>query len=325
MAAGTHFAYARARPECELWEHPLTAAVDARRNILNALWMIGAGLGFSLMAACIKLSGQHGAPLGQIIFYRGFGSLLLVLLQMRRARIPLATTHWRRHLLRGLTSFASMIVLFSAIRLLPLATAITLSFISPVILALLLAVLHRERASRSLSASLLASLVGVVLLLRPSMAANQWSGVLVGLASAALGAIAMLNMRAIGKLGESTWRSVFYFSLIVSVLSFPWFLASHPTEIDRPTLELLLLTAFFATLAQVMQTRAYEHRNTLLVSLLGYSQVLFTSVLGVLLWGDLPTSGWWMGMVLVSGAGAGAVVASRGSAATRTPAEPVTD
>ena len=273
--------------------------------------MIGASLGFALMAACIKLAGQHGAPLGQIIFYRGFGSMLLVLLQMRRAQIPLATTHWRRHLLRGVTSFVSMIVLFSAIKLLPLATAITLSFLSPVVLALLLALLHRERPGWPLAASLIMSLAGVVLLLRPSMAAEQWTGILVGLASAVLGAVAMLNMRAIGKLGESTWRSVFYFSLIVSLLSFPWFLASHPAAIDRPTLLRLLLTALFATLGQVMQTRAYEHRDTLLVSLLGYSQVLFTSILGVVLWGDLPTPGWWVGMLLVIGAGAGAVAASR--------------
>lgn len=212
----------RARPERRAPRLIRCRLQTARSDeLVNALWMIGAGLGFALMAACIKLAGQHGAPLGQIIFYRGCGSMLLVLLQMHRASIPLATAHWRRHLLRGLTSFVSMIVLFSAIRLLPLATAITLSFLSPAILALLLVVLHRERAGWPLVASLFTALGGVILLLRPSIAAEQWAGVLVGPASAVLGAIAMLNMRAIGKLGESAWRSVFYFSLIVSVLSFP--------------------------------------------------------------------------------------------------------
>jgi len=273
--------------------------------------MIGASLGFAAMAACIKLAGQHGAPLGQIIFYRGFGSLVIVILQMRRHRIPFATLHWRRHLLRGLTSFASMIVLFSAIRMLPLATAVTLSFLAPIILAVLLAVFHREPAGWPLVVSLFAALGGVVLLLRPSLAADQWAGAAIGMGSAVLGAVSMLNMRAIGKLNESAWRSVFYFSLIVSTASLPWFLASHPTAIDRHAFVLLMLTAGFATVGQIMQTRAYEHPNTLLVSLLGYSQVLFTSILGIALWGDVPRSGWWFGMLLVVGSGIAAVLTAR--------------
>ena len=123
-------------------------------------------------------------------------------------------------------------------------------------------------------------------------------------------------MRAIGKLNESAWRSVFYFSLIVSTASLPWFLASHPTAIDRHAFVLLMLTAGFATVGQIMQTRAYEHPNTLLVSLLGYSQVLFTSILGVALWGEVPGSGWWFGMLLVVGSGIAAVLTARWTPST---------
>lgn len=275
---------------------------------MKALWIIGASLSFALMATCIKLADERGAPLGQVLFYRSAGSLLLVCLQMGYRRVPFATPHWRRHLLRGVASFVSMIVLFSAIRLLPLATAITLSFLSPVILAGLLVLLHGEQPTRRLLSALGTAIVGVVLLLRPTIAAQQWSGALVGLASAVLGAVAMLNMRAIGRLDEPAWRSVFYFSLISSILALPWYLASHPLAVDPEALGLMLLSAVFATGGQVMQTRAYEHRNTLLVSLLSYSQVLFTSIIGALLFRHAPTTAWWLGMLLVVGSGALAVL-----------------
>lgn len=273
--------------------------------------MVGASLSFALMAACIKLADERGAPLGQVLFYRSFGSLVLVYGYLRRTRVPLASPHWRRHLVRGVTSFVSMVVLFSAIRMLPLATAITLNFLAPVILAGLLVLVHAERPTSRLSGSLACAVAGVVLLLKPTIAADQWAGALVGLASAVLAAIAMLNLRAIGRLDEPPWRSVYYFSLIASLLALPWYLASRPLQVDGATLGLMLVAAVFATGGQVLQTHAYEHRNTLFISLLGYSQVLFSSAIGVVLFHNRPTPGWWAGMLLVIAAGASAVRAAQ--------------
>ena len=64
---------------------------------MYALWMIGASLAFAGMGACIKLAGEAGAPQGQIVFYRGAVSLLLVWGYMRWSAIPVASRHWRVH------------------------------------------------------------------------------------------------------------------------------------------------------------------------------------------------------------------------------------
>jgi hypothetical protein len=68
-----------------------------------SLWMIGASLAFTGMAACIKLAAEHDVPTGQILFYRGAVSLVLMYLFLRLRRMTLATPHWKAHAARGVT------------------------------------------------------------------------------------------------------------------------------------------------------------------------------------------------------------------------------
>lgn len=278
---------------------------------MHALWMIGASLAFAAMGACIKLAGEAGSPQGQIIFYRGFLSLLAVWAYMRWAGIPVVSRHWRIHLRRSLTSLVSLIAFFAAIRMLPLGTAVTLLYVSPLLLAVLLPLVHREWPGGWLLVALLSGLLGVTLLLRPTAQGAYWAGGAIGVLAAVLTALSALNMRALGQLKEPSWRSVFYFTLVIVIATLPWYLASSPLSIDRKAAALMAGVALFATAGQVMLTKAYEYRHTLLVAMLGYSQVIFTSLIGMILWHDIL--GWtsWLGMLMIIAAGAGAMMISQ--------------
>jgi drug/metabolite transporter (DMT)-like permease len=143
-----------------------------------------------------------------------------------------------------------------------------------------------------------------VLLLQPSYDPSQWLGILVALASAVTAVIAALNIRSLGRLDEPVARTVLYFSGIVSVASFPWYLTTDIARITLAGLASVAVVGVFATVGQVMLTLAFQRGQTLLTSLLGYSQVIFTSLIGVALWDDHPGLGAWlaMGLIIASGA-----------------------
>jgi drug/metabolite transporter (DMT)-like permease len=278
---------------------------------MPSLWMIGASVAFAGMATCIKLATGHGVPTGQILFYRGLVSLLLMYFYLRLRNIPLATPHWKAHAVRGGIGLVSMFLYITAIALLPLPTAVTLNYTSPLLLGSMLLIIHRERAHPVTIAAMLGGLCGIVLLLRPTLDASQWLGGVVALASALTAAISALNIRALGKLNESLPRTVLYFSLIVTIGSLPLFVLSKPRMLDPQDASYVLGGAVLATLGQAMITIAYQRGQTLLVSLLGYSQVVFTSVLAMLLWDDRLSPLSWLGIALVISSGGAATMFGR--------------
>ncbi len=273
--------------------------------------MLGASAAFACMAATVKLAASSGAPLGQTLFYRGLISLALTGAYMRISGLSFATPHWKAHLQRGVAGFLGMILYFGGIRLLPLSAAITLNYTSPLVLAGTLLVKHRERPPRAMVVAMLSGFAGVLLLLRPNYDSSQWFGVLLALGSAVTAVIAALNIRSLGRLEEPIVRTVAYFSLYVTLGSLPWFLLSDPRQIELRSAAYLAAMGVFATVGQLLLTLAYQRGHTLLVSLLGYSQVVFSTLLGIALWGEHPGPSSWVAIALIVASGAGATIFMR--------------
>jgi drug/metabolite transporter (DMT)-like permease len=260
------------------------AASPHRHTIMPLLWMIAASLLFACMGVCVKLGADRFSA-GELVFYRGFISLLLIWGGMRLVGLPLHTRHWRLHVTRSVSGFVSLVMYFVAISMIPLATAVTLNYTSPLFLALLLAFWQRERVRPLLLLATLAGFAGVVLLLRPTWQADQITGSLFGLGSGIISSIAYLHVRKLGEVGEPSWRTVFYFSLISTIAALPWMLTvSWFDAIDLPGALLLLGVGGFGALAQLCMTRAYKHGKTLAVASFAYSTVVFSSLFGYLLW-----------------------------------------
>ena len=270
---------------------------------MSSLWMLAASLLFACMGVCVKL-GAAKFSAAELVFYRGFVACLLLLAYVRIAGLPLATPHWRVHLTRGASGFVSLVMYFYAISLIPLATAVTLNYTSPLFLALLLALWVREPVRPLLLLTVAGGLAGVALLLQPSLDAGQMKGALFGLGSGVISSIAYLNVRRLGELGEPEWRTVFYFSLIAALGGLPWLLVSPFHSIDREGAWLLAGVGGFGALAQLCMTRAYKEGRTVVTASLAYSTVIFSSLLGIWLWGErLPLIA-WLGVALIVASGA---------------------
>ena len=265
---------------------------------MKSTWMIVAGFLFGLMGVFVKL-GSHYFSSAELVFYRSIIGLAVIYAIVRLQKRSLATPYIANHVWRGLSGFIALMLFFYAISVLPLATAITLNYTSPLFLALLLTFVLKEKPHWGLMATILLGFVGVVLLLRPNLHSAQLTGGLMGLASGFLAGIAYFNVKQLGQQGEPEWRVVFYFTLVCTVGAGAWMLIHTFHPLTWESLPILLGLGTTATLAQLAMTRAYRVGKTLVVGSLAYTTVIFASLFGILLWHEWLSALAWLGVGLI--------------------------
>jgi len=272
------------------------------------LLIAAASLLFSLMSLAVKLAAAHYGT-GEIVFYRSLVGVLLMGALLRARRVPLATPVPAMHFWRSASGVVSLALWFHAISGLPLATGVTLNYLSSVWMALFMiggAVLVGQQRSVDgrLVAAVLAGFAGVALVLKPTIDPQHfWHG-LAGLASGMLAAVAYLQVSALGRAGEPEQRVVFYFSAGGVVLG--GLLALAGGGFSPHTLRgalLLLAIGVLASLAQLAMTRAYSIGQTLSNASLQYLGIVFSFGFGVWLFDDPVTWTALAGMALIIGAG----------------------
>ena len=268
--------------------------------------MILSSLLFATMGMCVKFaSARYGA--GEIVMYRGLVGILGIAMLARARGISLRTRVPFMHLWRSVVGVAALTMWFHAIGHMPLATAVTLNYMSSVWMALFLiggaVLVGAQRVDPRLVVTVLVGFAGVALVLRPTISPDQMMAGLVGLASGMLSALAYLQVTTLGRVGEPEIRVVYYFSWggLVAGVVMTLFQGWHRHTVAG--LGLLLATGVLATTAQVLLTRAYAIGRPLSNASLQYLGIAFSSVYGVWLFDDpLPPSALG-GMALIVGAG----------------------
>jgi len=302
---------------------PASEGTPRRQNPpMSASWlMVLASFLFATMGVCVKLASTHYGA-GEIVFYRGITGALMIAALARWQGGSLRSAVPAMHFWRSLTGVTALCLWFYAIGKLPLATAMTLNYMSSVWMALFLiggaAILRTSKVDWRLVVTVLLGFAGVALILRPTFEQDQlWHG-LVGLLSGMVSACGYLQITALGRAGEPDYRVVFYFSLggvVAGALVTAWSgWHGHSPE----GLALLLAVGVLATLAQLLMTRAYATGRPLVNASLQYLGIGYSFIYGVLLFKDRIT--WWAvgGMGLIVGAGLAAT--SLRSVATVKPA-----
>ena len=273
--------------------------------------MVLASLLFATMGVCVKLASAEYAP-GEIMLYRGAIGAALIALLARSRGVSLKTAIPATHFWRSLTGVIAMFLWFYALGNLPLATAMTLNYMSSVWMALFLlggaAMLGGARVDGRLIGTVLLGFSGVGLLLRPTIEHDQlWHG-LIGLLSGMISATAYLQVIALARAGEPGIRIVFYFSLGGALFGLLTTLYTGMHAHSPKGAALLLAVGVLATIAQLMMTRAYSTGRTLVIASLQYLGIAFSFGYGVLLFADRMTWMAFAGMLLIVGAGLAATL-----------------
>jgi drug/metabolite transporter (DMT)-like permease len=245
--------------------------------------MLVAALGFAIMGALVKVGAQKYTS-AELVFYRSLFGLVVVWAFIAIKKRPLATPVMAMQMSRALVGFASLVLFFYAIEHLPLATAITLNYTSPLFLAIFTPFLLHEKLQKILFLALAIGFAGVILLLKPTFTSQQWFAGCLGLLSGIGAALAYVHVKQLGKHNEPDWRTVFYFTFISTIGSGIWVFTTHVTTIVWQDLPILLGLGFSATIAQLAMTRAYRTGNTFVVASLAYVTVVLASLFGVIFW-----------------------------------------
>jgi S-adenosylmethionine uptake transporter len=285
--------------------------------------MLFASFAFAAMGAAVKLASDFYST-SELIMYRGLIGTVMLLAMVRQRGGTFKTPFPKEHLWRSVVGVSSLWLWFFAIGKLPLATAVTLNYMAPIWIAAGLFIAgwwsRKNVLEWPLVAAIVMSFIGVTLVLRPAVESNQWLGGLAGLCSSVISAMAYMQVRRLGQMGEPEYRVVFYFSLTTTFVGLAGSLAGDGGSASFNghswySAALLLAIGISALLAQMAMTRAYRVGKVLVVANLQYTGIVFSSLWGALLWGDRFDWYVWLGIAVILASGIAATFYNTGSAA----------
>jgi S-adenosylmethionine uptake transporter len=281
---------------------------------MQALWMIAASFIFALMGVCVKFASAHYSA-AELVCYRGIVSAAFVWIWARSSGVTLGTRLPGMHAWRSFIGVVSLGGWFYAIGHLPLATAMTLNYMSSVWVAAFVvggALLYgKSQRQGPLLATVLAGFGGVVMVLRPALDQNQlWAG-LVGLLSGMAAALAYLQVTALSREGEPEARVVFYFAVASALLGAAGIAVQGASSWKWPQALWVLPIGVLASLGQLCMTRAYASGATLTVASLQYSGIVFGALASLVVFNDQLPPIAWAGMAVIISSGIAATVLRR--------------
>lgn len=261
-------------------------------------------VGFGMMAALIKLASESGIHIAEIVFWRNFVSLPILLIWVFAAGGIgiLKTQRPGAHAMRSLYGIVGMFLNFGAVILLPLAEATTMGFTAPIFAVILSIVLLRESVGLWRWSAVIAGFAGIVIIAQPFGGGNiPLDGAAVALGAAFMIALISIQIRDLGRT-EKPLVTVFWFALASSVIASPALLLVHTPHSWTQYL-LLAGVGITGTWGQLLITMALKHGQVASVIVMDYSSLFWATLYGWLIWNVLPGPWTWVGAPLIVGAG----------------------
>ena len=251
---------------------------------------------FSFMDLIVKWSEDY--PLGQVLFFRGFVGVIIYFFIMPRDRIKnfYYTKRVGLHFLRCLFGLIALIAIFIALRNLPLATVVSISFAAPIFTTIFSIFFLSEKVGfyRWLAVSI--GFVGIIVITEPGFGALNIYYICpiifcLGLSYVAI-AIRQLSTT------EPIWLIALNFSIVITLASlftipFGWVM---PSAQDLILLSMIGLLGGFANL---WLSQSFKLSEVSLVSPLKYLALVFGIIFGYLIWDEIPTIKTLLGALLV--------------------------
>lgn len=270
----------------------MTAGADpALRSKQRAiLCVLASSASFALAAALVKAIAPT-IPVIEIMLFRSLFALLFMLPLLRNhgGLGALRTRHPWAHAARTAAGFAGMFGSFYGYAHLKLATVTALGFAMPIFLSLLSVPMLGERISPGRAASVGAGLLGVLVVLRPWQDAGEAAlgPAMVVMAGVLAWALAMVSIRRMGQAGERNITIVMWFAIAATVVSA---LFSLPVWVTPPPLAWLALigVGLISGLAQLLMTEGYRSGEATMLAPFEYGAIIYTVLLGWLVWGEVP-------------------------------------
>ncbi len=279
----------------------------ARPRPLLALFVrLLAAFALATMGMLVKLAGERGAHLIELIFWRQLLTIFLLgtglaltgnLALLKTRRLP-------AHARRAASGLFGMIFTYGAVLLLPLAEATTLGFTAPVFAVLIAMALLGERIGPYRWGAVAMGFAGVIVVMQPFTglhAGVTLFGVAVGLVAPFMVAVISFQLQDLNTT-ENPWSIVFWFatlSLPVAAIALPFVIAAH----DPLTWGLILAMGLVGAAAQMLLTTSLRFGSAAVILLMDYTALLWASYYGYAIFDRAAPASLWLGAPLIIGAG----------------------
>ncbi|WP_379922091.1 DMT family transporter [Erythrobacter sp. R86502] len=265
-----------------------------------------AALALATMGMLVKLAGERGAHLMELIFWRQLLTVVLLLagLALTGRLAMLKTRRLPAHARRAATGLVGMVFTYGAVLLLPLTEATTLGFTAPVFAVLIAMALFGERIGRYRWAAVVIGFAGVIVVMQPFSGLHEGvtlTGVAVGLIAPFMVALISFQIQDLNTT-ENPWRIVFWFatlSLPVAALALPFVISAH----DPVTWALIVGMGLVGALAQMLLTTSLRFGSAAVILLMDYTALLWASFYGYYIFDRAAPTSLWLGAPLIIAAG----------------------
>ena len=261
------------------------------------LFIIGAGFFFALMTFFVRLSGD--LPTMEKAFFRNAVAAVVAAFLLIRAKEPFYAPKksWGGLFMRSFCGTVGLICNFYAIDRLNIADANMLNKLSPFFAIIMSTFILKEKANKVEWGAVVLAFTGALLVIKPSFDIQFVYGLIGALGGLGAG-IAYTYVRKLGKMGVKGPVIVFYFSFFSCLSVVPWMLF-HFTPMSMKQLVTLLMAGLFAAGGQFTITAAYTYAPAGKISIFDYSQIIFATMLGFVLFGEIPDKYSFTGYVLI--------------------------
>jgi len=251
---------------------------------------------FSIMDLVVKWSDSY--PLGQVIFFRGFFGVLLYFLIMPRDRIKnfYYTKRPGLHFLRCFFGLIALLAIFTALRNLPLATVVSISFAAPIFTTILSIFLLSEKVGLFRWLAVVVGFVGIIIITEPGFTSLNVYFIYPLIFCLGMSYVA-ITIRQLSTT-EPVWLISLYFSATITLASFftipyGWIMP------DIKDLILLMSIGILGGAANLWLSQSYKFSEVSLVTPLKYLALVFAIIFGYFIWNEVPSIKTLIGAFLV--------------------------
>lgn len=239
------------------------------------LHMLIAGICFAMVHAAVKFVPR--IPAHEMVVARALVSILITWFALKKVGLSPWGNNRPMLVFRGAAGTGALILFFYTLQKMPLATAVTVQYLHPILTVILAAFFLRERATWRQWLCFAASFAGV-LLVRGFDARVAPFDLAIGVASATLSAVAYNLIRALRD-EDHTLVVMFYLPLVSFVTVTPWTIFHFVMPVGYEWLVLIFI-GVFTQIAQYFMTRAYQADTAANISNLNYLGIFYASGLG---------------------------------------------
>ncbi|WP_404974119.1 DMT family transporter [Vibrio campbellii] len=265
-------------------------------------FMVLSAFGFALMSATVKHVSLHGIPVFEIVAARALVSLVISYLDVKRKGISVWGNNKPLLFARGAVGTMALMCVYYSVTTLPLAEATIFQYIHPVFTALLAVFFLKERIQSSTFICIALCLLGVYAMVRPETGpdaehALPMFSVMIAILGAFGSSIAYVIVRKLSQTEDSS-VIIFYFPLV----ALPASILLIGDQFVMPDLYLtmmLVLVGVFTQIGQLGLTKAMQTQEAGKASAYSYVQIIFSVVLGIVFFGELPSAWTYLGGALI--------------------------